>query len=159
MLLRIGIVVCLLCGLGPIALRAESAAPATVISVAGGSMAEKLAAREVRRYVYLRTGKLLPLATPVVEGPLANPVAGALIVVGCKDRPEITALPVDAAYIAALRPQEYLLKTIRQADRPVLLVVGGDPTGTLYGAYALAEKLGVRFYLHGDVIPDEQIAV
>ena len=30
--------------------------------------------------------------------------------------------------------------------------------GTLYGAYRLAEHLGVRFYLHGDVVPDEQIA-
>ena len=27
--------------------------------------------------------------------------------------------------------------------------------GTLYAAYRLAEVLGVRFYLHGDVIPDE----
>ena len=27
--------------------------------------------------------------------------------------------------------------------------------GTLYGAYRFAEHLGVRFYLHGDVIPDE----
>jgi len=26
-----------------------------------------------------------------------------------------------------------------------------------YGAYALFEKLGVRFYLHGDVIPDDRI--
>jgi hypothetical protein len=30
--------------------------------------------------------------------------------------------------------------------------------GTLYGAYRFAEKLGVRFYLHGDVIPDERLA-
>ena len=27
----------------------------------------------------------------------------------------------------------------------------------LYGAYAFAEKLGVRFYLHGDVVPDGKI--
>ena len=33
-------------------------------------------------------------------------------------------------------------------------MVGGDPIGTLYGAYRLAERLGVRFYLHGDVVPD-----
>jgi hypothetical protein len=35
-----------------------------------------------------------------------------------------------------------------------VLVAGGDPTGTLYGAYRLAEQMGVRFYMHGDVIPD-----
>jgi len=27
----------------------------------------------------------------------------------------------------------------------------------LYGAYTFAEKLGVRFYLDGDVIPDARI--
>ena len=36
------------------------------------------------------------------------------------------------------------------------MVAGGDSIGTLYGAYRLAEHLGVRFYLHGDVVPDEQ---
>ena len=38
-----------------------------------------------------------------------------------------------------------------------MLIIGGDPIGTLYGAYRFAEHLGVRFYLHGDVVPDEQI--
>jgi len=36
--------------------------------------------------------------------------------------------------------------------------LGGDAVGTLYGAYRVAEHLGVRFYLHGDVVPDEQVA-
>jgi hypothetical protein len=38
------------------------------------------------------------------------------------------------------------------------LIIGGGDTGTLYGAYRFAEALGVRFYLHGDVIPDARIA-
>ena len=37
-----------------------------------------------------------------------------------------------------------------------MLLVGGDGVGTLYAAYQFAEQLGVRFYLHGDVIPDRQ---
>ena len=41
----------------------------------------------------------------------------------------------------------------------MLLVVGGDPVGTLYGAYRLAEHWGVRFYLHGDVVPDGKMAL
>ena len=41
----------------------------------------------------------------------------------------------------------------------MLLIAGGDPIGTLYGAYRFAEHLGVRFYLHGDVVPDRQIAL
>jgi hypothetical protein len=43
------------------------------------------------------------------------------------------------------------------ADRRVLLIAGGDDKGTLYGAYRFAEKLGVRFYLHGDVVSDRRI--
>ena len=41
------------------------------------------------------------------------------------------------------------------ADRAV--IIGGSPQGALYGAYAFAEKLGIRFYLHGDVVPDQNI--
>ncbi len=64
-----------------------------------------------------------------------------------------------AASMDALAPQCYWLKSSRRGDRgaasaQVLLVTGGDDVGTLYAAYRLAEMLGVRFYLHGDVIPD-----
>ncbi len=33
------------------------------------------------------------------------------------------------------------------------IIAGGGPRGVLYGAYALLEKLGCRFYLTGEVIP------
>ena len=47
---------------------------------------EQLAAREVRRYVYLRTGRLLPMMT---ERAGALP-KGNLILVGRKDRPLVS---------------------------------------------------------------------
>ena len=87
----------------------------------------KLAAKEIRRYVYLRTGELLPIATE----------NGTIV------------LQVDTT----LQPQQYRLKS----DGKTLTISGGSDVGVLYGAYAFAEKLGVRFYLHGDVIPDEKI--
>jgi hypothetical protein len=86
-----------------------------------------LAAKEVRRYVYLRTGELLSIA----EG------SGTI------------QLRVDGA----LQPQQFRLKSDGQA----LTITGGSDIGVLYGAYAFIEKLGVRFYLHGDVIPDGKI--
>jgi len=43
-------------------------------------------------------------------------------------------------------------------QQKVLTVSGGSGTAVLYGAYAFAEKLGVRFYLHGDVVPDAKAA-
>lgn len=130
----------------------NAADPAWSICTPGEPSAlESLAAREVRRYVYLRTGELLPIRSVAV-------VAGApSILAARKDRPEIKALAGDPALlaaVAALKPQEYLLKSI---GPNLLLIAGGDDAGVLYGAYAFAEKLGVRFYLHGDVVPDGKI--
>lgn len=123
-------------------LAAAASARPTIISPERASALETLAAREVRRYFYVRTGELLPIV-------IASKVpAGEAIVVARQDRP--LASPAGAKLAA----QEYVIKT----DGAVLYLVGGDDTGTLYAAYTFAERLGVRFYLHGDVIPDQRIA-
>jgi hypothetical protein len=83
----------------------------------------KLAAKEIRRYVYLRTGQMLPIA----------------------DTGKGIALKIDPTFGA----QEYRIT----ADT----ITGGSDIGVLYGAYRYAELLGVRFYLHGDVVPDERL--
>jgi hypothetical protein len=129
--------------------------PQAVVAAPEASFAERLAAREIRRYYFLRTGRLLPLTTWKDDFP-----AGALIVVGTKARPWLNSLVGDPQMkkdVAALKSEEYLVKTLAAKDRQVLLVVGGDPIGTLYGAYRLAEALGMRFYLHGDVAPDVRL--
>jgi hypothetical protein len=92
-----------------------------------------LAAREVQRYLYLRTGRLASLSQP--------PKLAADISVG-----------IDPA----LKPQEYCLKTTAARNRKSLKITGGSEQAVLYGAYSFAEKLGVRFYLHGDELPDQQ---
>jgi hypothetical protein len=121
--------------------------PAAVVSPEGATALEAFAAREVRRYLYVRTGRLLPLAA---EAP------GSSIVVARRDRAEARALADArlAARLDGLAPQERLLVTVRRAGRPALLVTGGDDAGVLYAAYRLAERLGIRFGLHGDTIPD-----
>ena len=129
--------------------------PTAVVCDKDASPAEKLAGREIRRYFYLRTGKLLPIVDRLPDGG-----EGGLIVVGAKNRPAVQALLCDAAIkdaVDRLAAEQYALKTLRRDGRPVLLVVGGDDIGALYGAYRFAERLGVRFYLHGDVMPDRQI--
>jgi hypothetical protein len=88
-----------------------------------------LAAKEIRRYIYLRTDKLLSIGTSF-------------------KRPVIR-LQEDKKLAA----EQYQLKT----ENNSLLISGGSPLAVLYGAYAFIEKLGVRFYLHGDVIPDGKI--
>ena len=119
---------------------------------------ETLAAREVRRYVYLRTGQLLDLQS---SDQARIPGAGA-IVIGRKDRPFVADLlaakPLPEA-LAALGPEQFWLRSVRVHGRPVVVLAGGDDLGTLYAAYRFAERLGVRFFLHGDVLPDERIAL
>ncbi len=123
---------------------------------ADASFAEKLAAKEIRRYVYLRTGQRLPIHQADVSA--VNEMEG--IIVGRKDRPTIRRLALMAgleAEVARLHYDHYLLKTIDRKQRRILMISGGDDIGTLYGTYRFAEHLGVRFYLHGDVIPDKRM--
>ncbi len=134
-------------GILAVALGAGTARAAIEIRVTpGGSDTQQLAAKEIVRYLYLRTG-LLP--EKIAEQ--------GTIVVARKDTPRLT----DAAVRRAahnLQPQQYVLRTTAVDGKKTWWIVGGDDRGTLYGAYRFAEKLGVRFYLHGDVIPDERLA-
>jgi len=131
----------------------------TIVSPADATKTERLAAKEIRRYLYLRTGKLLPIIRS--EGKL--PSKTSLVVVGQKNRPPIKAL-IDkntnlTSSVRSLEPQQYLLKTITRKKRQAVLITGGDSIGTLYAAYRFIEHFGVRFYLHGDTIPDKRIAL
>jgi len=131
----------------------------TIVSPSDATAAERLAAKEIRRYLYLRTGKLLP----IVQSKNKLPSKTSLIVVGQKDRPAIKTLIAKNTALASsaisLEPQQYLLKTIAFGDHQAVLITGGDSIGTLYAAYRFAEHLGVRFYMHGDTIPDKRIAL
>ena len=124
----------------------------TIVTAKEASSLETLAAREVRRYFYVRTGTMPSIS---VGGKLS---AGSSIVIATKDRALAGEAAEDAATkaaIAALGPQQFILKKIAPKR---LLIIGGDEVGTLYGAYRLAERLGVRFYLHADVVPDQKLA-
>lgn len=137
-----------------------------ILSPRDASWLERLAAREVRRYVYVRTGRLLPIES---EPGMAQ--EAGTILVARKDRDVVTQAVAGQGAVAAslegLAPQAYWLKTIAQSPardsgrpasrgrHPLLLLTGGDDLGTLYAAYRFAESLGVRFHLHGDVVPDE----
>ena len=131
---------------------------ALIVQAFKASGPESLAAKELRRYVYVRTGELLPIISS-----RSKPKSGIdLIVVGAKQQPVVQALAETsddlASRIEALEAEQYVIKTVAYEDQKVILIAGGDAVGALYGAYRFAEILGVRFYLHGDTIPDEQIA-
>jgi len=53
--------------------------------------------------------------------------------------------------------QEYRLKTVDKGGRRIINITGGSAVAVLYGAYEFAEKLGVRFQLDCDIVPDKKI--
>jgi hypothetical protein len=96
---------------------------------------EMLAAHEVRRYWYLRTGELA-----AITGEARLPRSGAIVLA--------------RRATESLSAEQYSVKSAAGN----IYLVGGDEIGTLYAAYRFAERLGVRFYLHGDVVPDKKIS-
>lgn len=150
-----------------LALLAASCAPkpkAPAVYVAGdATRLEKLAASEVRRYIYLATGELPEIVA--VPG-LASVRADGVFIASGPDRlpgPGDSAGAGFEGYAAErfprLGPEDFCLKTVRKGRRTYILAAGGEGPGILYAAYALAEKYGVRFYLEGDVVPDERAPV
>lgn len=99
---------------------------------------EVLAAREIRRYLYLRTEVLLPI-------------------LACDDLPSHTS-----GFAVARKGEgdDYRISTHHSSEGGKWIrVEGGCDGGVLYAAYRIAEHMGVRFALHGDIIPDQRISL
>jgi hypothetical protein len=114
------------------------------------------AAKEIRRYYYLTTGGLpgmnrLTSLSGVRRDSIVVAQKGSALLDGLTDQDALRK-------ISGLGAQDYLLKTVTFLSRKLVLVVGGSGPAVLYGAYQLAEKLGVRFYLDGDVVPDNKVS-
>jgi len=139
-------------GASAVATKNGSDSSCTIVCPSDAEPLELLAGREVRRYVYLRTGRLLTIERAEIELPHGS---GAHLVVARADRP--LARRLMSGEKSMLGPEQYSLRTIPSKGCEVVLLTGGDDVGTLYAAYRFGEHLGVRFYLHGEVIPDEKI--
>ena len=96
----------------------------------------KLSAKEMRRYIYLRTDHLFDIDESVPEDENA------------------VLFQIDKK----LGQQEYSLKTSTQDSCKTLVISGGSDVAVLYGVYHTIETMGVRFYIHGDTIPDQKSA-
>ncbi len=126
-----------------------------VVIATDASWHEQAAAAEIRRYLYLRTGSLPVLRKAgsfarVPDGAVAVAEKGGTLLAGLEDQDA-------AAKVAALGPEDYWLKSVKRGSGRVHLIAGASGPAVLYGAYQLAEKLGVRFGLEGDIIPDARI--
>ena len=110
---------------------------------------ERLAAKEVRRFVYLRTGQLLP-----AKEVSSIPDSGDLILVANATNPFVKNVTNVNAPEGG-----FFIKYESNNDRNILVISGNNATSTLYGAYRFAEHLGVGFSLTRDVIPDKKITI
>jgi hypothetical protein len=114
-----------------------------------------LAAKEIKRYTYLING-----IVPQID--IQNTIDlkhKEIIVISMINSELVSGLKLDKTYtdsISSLGKDGFAIKTIHQGKNTILLITGNTDLGTLYGAYQYAEKLGIRFYAHGDVIPDRK---
>ena len=114
------------------------------------SAAEVLAAKEVRRYIYLRTEALLDM-----KDTTELPDNSDVILLATDDHPMIHQFRQE---LNDTVPQSgFILKTITQQNRNVLIISGFDCQAVLNGAYRFAEHLGVSYDLAGDILPDSTV--
>jgi hypothetical protein len=131
------------------------AEPTTIYVAAKGTAKVRLAAQEIRRYFYLRTGFLPDIKAWNAKAGLSEITFFLLTRSDSLPRlPEGISFPKT---INQLEKDGFFLKTVSHEGKKIHLIVGGDEPGLLYGAYAFAEQMGIRFYLHGDVVPDAKI--
>lgn len=115
---------------------------------------EKYAAKELQRYIYALSGKLLKI-TKTAESSNAFFVLGqrntnAMIDQLCANN-AISVGPQDPG------PQGYLLKKLDNNGQELIVIAGSDAEGVLYGVYGLLDDYyGVGFYLGGDILPDKK---
>lgn len=144
-----------------IAYVSTSVSPIFAVNIAytnDASTLEKQAAKEVRRYTFLRTGTAPKLKKVKDYDTLPN---GDVIVVAQNASPIITELKAEYGNVDAPSSDGrmgYIIKSIRKDSRNILVITGADTYTTLSAVYRFAELLGCHFNLAGDVIPDKKIA-
>ena len=124
----------------------------TIIFPTDGSLQEIIAAKEVRRFIYLRTDRVLP-----IQAETNLPSSGDLILVANESNAMVSSLSAQINHSTATGG--YILKTVSQDGRTILIITGNDSFATLYGAYRFAEHLGVGFDLSIEAIPDAKISL
>ena len=108
---------------------------AVIIYPEDGSDLEELAAREVRRYLYLRTGNLLPVLTMT-----SLPASGDFILVAEDNDPLIKSVTVIEAPAGG-----FFIKSESKNNRNVLVISGDDSNSTPLRGISLCRKTGLPF--------------
>lgn len=105
---------------------------------------EKKAARELQRYLRsLFDAKATFVTTP------GSDVEGIILVGSPATNPAVKA----AGAWPSVSDQGIVIRNVQGQASPTLIVGGGSPVATLWAAYELVHQYGVRYFLHGDLMP------
>ena len=129
----------------------------TIVISSIASVLEEQASKEIRRYIFLRTGTAPSIHVADIYSAFPE---GDVIVVAENNSSIVSELKADYGNIDAPSTNGragYLIKSISKDNRKVLVVCGADDTTTLRAAYRFAELIGFHFNLGGDVVPDEKL--
>ncbi len=149
-----GVVVLLALVLGTGAMGAESAktadAGSSVVVVIGkdAPKLEQFAAAELCKYLKSLYGIDVG---PATAAPKTG--AGTLLLVGSAETNAAVRAALGAGGWPSVSDQGIVLKRAEVDGKPALVVGGGSPRATLWAVYELAERWGVRYLIHGDVLP------
>ena len=133
----------LLLTLGSAATAASPNASVAVVTGPNAPELDRFAASELCAYLeklfglHVQPTTWIPAATRhvfLVGNPTTNPL-------------------VEKNSFPAVSDQGIVLKPIKSGTRSTLVVGGGSPAATLWAVYDLVEQWGVRYLLHGDVLP------
>ncbi|HUZ61396.1 MAG TPA: alpha-glucuronidase family glycosyl hydrolase [Hanamia sp.] len=111
---------------------------------------ELLALKELRRYLYVRTGELPVIKTILLKEKLPGNSILVATISEIKNDYDIKRINIDSK----INGQGYQLKSTANNS---LLIIGGSEIGTLYGAYKFIESTGIGFDLDEDIIPDKKL--
>lgn len=111
---------------------------------------ESFAATELRQFVALRTGA--KEADIRLAGPEKMPADGDVFLIGSnRSNPLMESLtPAADKAFAPPAAEGFRILAIQDAGRTITIIKGSDRVGALYGVYAYAEQLGMRFYGLGE---------
>jgi hypothetical protein len=125
-----------------------------IIEGGKASPLEKLASKELKRYLYLLSGENIPIIKENSTNRfsqsflLGTPQNNKLLSVYLqKNRLSLSNLPQDG----------FILKTIKDGKKTICLLAGKSPVAVLYAVYTLLEDgYGVLFSLAGDFLPSKK---
>ena len=121
------------------------------------SAKEVQAARELQTYLYSISGKKLAIRELAKGQTDGKP---AIILGTVKSLSQIKGdFPEQFAKLKKGTKEAFDLHIGMNKGVPTALILANEPIGAIYGAYTFLEKLGIGFYLGGDVLPGDNVTL